>query len=591
MRYWLAPALAILLLPACASRPTSPSGDGESGEGEGESNTQGDGADAGNTGSDSGGHEPHLPVNRDVDILFVIDNSGSMGEEQSNLAKNFSAFIDVLEDPEVNANYRIAVTTSDNGNPWCGTTSPEAGSLVYSSCLNRLADFTNVTGTVDASNIACADICSLDNGALAIGAGSDPWLENVEGVTNIPDGVTTAEAFRCIGPQGIAGCGFESQLESMNKALVRTDTQTDPAFGFVRENAILAIVHVTDEADCSYNNQWASIFEVDGNKVFWHPDSGNSPSSAICWNAGTACTDNGGGGYDCFAADYDVDGNLLDPAAPNTIGDAVLHPVSRYVDRVQGIENDKKELNPGQEVIVALIAGVGSDGQPTYADSPDPVFNKDFGIGAGCAAPVPGSVACTSDADCAGIGIQVCGPGGYCFEEQTAIPPVRLAAFTDAFTENNKFSICSDDYSPALQAIADAIADQLRPACFRDCVEDSDPSTPILDPECVVTERVGTTQTEVSECLRGTDGSYVLDPATQSYAMPDDATVVCFAYLVDTGDQSGSPLDDIDPVCTDDGYNLEFKIARRPGFPAAAGTSLSAECQLSDTPANDCPNL
>ena len=63
-----------------------------------------------------------LSVNKDVDILFVIDNSGSMGEEQGTLAANFASFIEVLERPEVKANYRIGITTTDNGNPWCDGT-------------------------------------------------------------------------------------------------------------------------------------------------------------------------------------------------------------------------------------------------------------------------------------------------------------------------------------------------------------------------------------------------------------------------------------------------------------------------------------
>ena len=73
-----------------------------------------------------------LTVNKDVDILFVIDNSGSMGEEQAILANNFASFIEVLEAEDVEANYRIGITTTDNGNPWCppGVTTPESGKLV-----------------------------------------------------------------------------------------------------------------------------------------------------------------------------------------------------------------------------------------------------------------------------------------------------------------------------------------------------------------------------------------------------------------------------------------------------------------------------
>ncbi|MFI5293357.1 MAG: hypothetical protein ACHQ02_10870, partial [Candidatus Limnocylindrales bacterium] len=45
-----------------------------------------------------------------IDFLFVVDNSGSMGEEQTNLATNFPAFIALIEDSGLD--YRVAVTTT-----------------------------------------------------------------------------------------------------------------------------------------------------------------------------------------------------------------------------------------------------------------------------------------------------------------------------------------------------------------------------------------------------------------------------------------------------------------------------------------------
>ena len=45
-----------------------------------------------------------------MDLLFVIDNSGSMGQEQTNLIANFPAFIAVLEASGLD--YRVAVTTT-----------------------------------------------------------------------------------------------------------------------------------------------------------------------------------------------------------------------------------------------------------------------------------------------------------------------------------------------------------------------------------------------------------------------------------------------------------------------------------------------
>ena len=60
-----------------------------------------------------------IEVNKDVDILFVVDNSGSMGEEQANLSENFGRFVGVLEADDVKANYRLGITTTDDSNYWC----------------------------------------------------------------------------------------------------------------------------------------------------------------------------------------------------------------------------------------------------------------------------------------------------------------------------------------------------------------------------------------------------------------------------------------------------------------------------------------
>ena len=47
--------------------------------------------------------------NSKVDILFVIDNSGSMQEEQAKIAQIFSGFIAQVS----HMNWRIAITTTD----------------------------------------------------------------------------------------------------------------------------------------------------------------------------------------------------------------------------------------------------------------------------------------------------------------------------------------------------------------------------------------------------------------------------------------------------------------------------------------------
>lgn len=148
------------------------------------------------------------------------------------------------------------------------------------------------------------------------------------------------------------------------------------------------------------------------------------------------------------------------------------------------------------------------------------------------------------------------------------------------------FSICSDDYSAALGAIADRIRTQIHPACYTQCVADSDPATPLVEPECTVEEDPPGNDNDVvlQECQRDGSGAYVIDAITNDYAMPSADVNVCYALLVDDENLTPSTADDMSPECIEYNFNLEFKISRRPGFPAAGGTSVSASCTLSEFP-------
>ena len=492
-----------------------------------------------------------LAVNKDVDILFVVDNSGSMGEEQATLAANFASFIDVLERPKVSANYRIGVTTTDNGNPWCQGTGAEAGALQLSSCRSRPQSFVfDGAQPYDATEEACNAVCPEEWTDIEIqpttldGEGEAKprnWIESIEGRTNLPEGLSTVQAFQCIGPQGINGCGFESPLESMWKALRRSTTADDPDFGFMREHAILSVIHVTDEADCSYNTEFESIFLPQGNRVFWSDQDAPSPTSAVCWNAGVACD-----GSDCRAVNLDVDGNEVADDEANAL--AVLRPTSRYTELLQNLEDEKKRISPEQELLVAIIGGVNDDGSVTYQDSlSDPDFQRDFGIGPGCES-----------------------------SSGRAVPPVRLRELADAFKvgeDQNMFSICNSDYSDALEAIAKAIADQVEPTCMPACVGDSDPSTDALDPSCVLLQDIPDGE--------GSSTEVEVPPCEANDAVPDGHDV-CYTAL--TGDERSKD-------CVNAGFNLEFRIERREGAYVAPGTGIRATCELSQNKAVECPEL
>ena len=364
-----------------------------------------------------------------VDILFVVDNSGSMGAAQAKLARAMSSFAARLDNEGVD--YRIAVTTTDVGNPWCSGTTPEVGNFIASSCRSRLTDFVfNGSVVVDVTDEACLDVCVHDSIALTPTTTADdpvaaarPWIERIDGTTNLPKDVTPAEALSCLLPMGINGCGFERPLEAMNRAVMRAVTATEVQYDFFRVDADSLIVLVSDEVDCSHDPDAEEIFLPDGTRVFWSDPDAASPTSALCWNAGVACT--GTSPYDeCHGENYDLPGS---PGAADA--DAVLHPQSRYTDRLSELD----AINGTGRVRFAVIAGVPDDyadgGELVYADDPDPDAQIDWGVAPGC-----------TD------------------REQFGLPPVRMRELAEVYAdpgERNLYSVCSAEYCDDFERIVD----------------------------------------------------------------------------------------------------------------------------------------
>lgn len=402
----------------------------------------GDGADDDYGEDDEGepidtGSEPDVPEpdpNPDdghactdkLDILVVIDNSGSMGEEQSLLTTAFPLLINGLDQAQVD--WRLAVTTTDNGNMWCQGTTPEHGSFVFSSCKDRLDDF--MFGIdVDMRDLACNDLCSLDPQdveALPTTTADDPnpkqrpWLQREGGQLNLPFGVEAAEAVRCLLPQGINGCGFEQPLESMRQALLHMTDPMAPEAGFMRDDASLLVVMVTDELDCSVRPEFEeAVFDHNGDRVFWSDPNDNFPTSAVCWNAGVECTGDPSNYDDCVSANN----NLLGlPSGPQQ---AVVYPVSRYVNALAAIEQSKRALDPSLDVAVLSLVGVETDGTITYVGgNPNDPFVRDFGISPGCTRANP---------------LDPKNP-------IAAVPPVRIREVAEQLSSDPLRSICESGF-------------------------------------------------------------------------------------------------------------------------------------------------
>ncbi|MEM7155306.1 MAG: hypothetical protein AAF799_20830 [Myxococcota bacterium] len=356
-----------------------------------------------------------------VSLLVVLDNSGTMGEEQGTLSFSMRAVPAALD--ALGVNWRMGITTTDNGNPWCQGTGPEGGALRLTSCRSRPAEFVfNGAMDIDAFEI-CEVPCPPEWETIEIepsGIFDDPtpavrpWVESMGGQTNLPEGLFYEDAVECLLPQGINGCGFESPLESMRSAIRRAQTPGDPNYGFLPPGSLLVVLIVTDEVDCSYNPSHETIFLPEGERVFWSDPDAAAPTSAVCWNAGVACD-----GADCRPENFDPSGGVVDPATAEN--DAVLYPLTRYSNELAALD----------DAVMVTINGIQPGGTVQYEPGTDQDFLRNFGIGAGC----------TSSA----------GP---------AVPPVRirqLAATVNGDVASNQVSICQAEYDDAVEAIVAAV--------------------------------------------------------------------------------------------------------------------------------------
>lgn len=154
---------------------------------------------------------------RTVDVLFVVDNSGSMGEEQQSLRDNFAGFIQGAN--QFRNDYQLGITTTDlqdpnhqgrlQGNPRIMRRNP-----------NVEAQFEN---TVEVGVNGAGEELGLEAAYKAL---SDPLIFDT--------GVACQNDGQCVMPDRCV----EGRCGGFNR-------------GFLRDNAALEVVFVSDEEDYS----------------------------------------------------------------------------------------------------------------------------------------------------------------------------------------------------------------------------------------------------------------------------------------------------------------------------------------------------
>jgi hypothetical protein len=332
-----------------------------------------------------------LSLDTDVDILFVIDNSNSMGQEQQNLARNFPKFIDALRTTQLGPD---GSGRPCNENDTSGCKIPNVNIGVVSTDL----------GAGNYGLPSC-EVAGGDGGKLLAKpriAGctppSRPFIRYDKGETNIKSATEdpiqrVKEAFSCIAEIGTGGCGFEHTLESARRAL---DPKLALNPGFIRPEALLAIVFITDEDDCSA--QKPQLFDSGQTNL---TDPLGPLTSFRCFEFGLQCEVN--------------DRTRTGPRAGCRPAYDWLYKVEDYISFFKG-------LKPEGRVIVSAISGP-TDRVEVGRSGNDPTLMP----------------SCQT-------------ANGH------AVPALRLKAVVDAFGKRGSFStICTDDFGPALRGVAERI--------------------------------------------------------------------------------------------------------------------------------------
>jgi hypothetical protein len=165
-----------------------------------------------------------------TDILFVIDDSGSMTEEQSNLSTNLGAFIDRLASLPIQDDFQIGVTTTDVDN-FDGSTQFSPGHPYPRGAIVAVQPGQPGTFVYDPAAFPST------NG----------WGGNRILAKGSP---TLVQDFKANVLVGTAGSGKEQPFRAVRMAL--TDRILDGTnAGFLRPGAALAVIIVSDEDDCS----------------------------------------------------------------------------------------------------------------------------------------------------------------------------------------------------------------------------------------------------------------------------------------------------------------------------------------------------
>jgi hypothetical protein len=398
-----------------------------------------------------------------VDVLFLVDNSSSMDPMQLELRQRFGDFFKVFQDLATSGTYadmHIGVVTSDYG----------AGDTAAGGCTASPGGQRGILQTMPSpSAVNPPTGCQPPSGAAYIA-----YKFGASGATtNLPNGNDTAalvNEFTCMASVGAKGCGFEHQLEAVYAALRNT---TENA-GFLRDDALLTVVFVTNEDDGS---------AAPGAKFYEQAADPAKYGQFTTYRQTRFAVECGG-----TPIPYGMpSGPLMGCAAmanPTMEVDAA-YDVSRYTNfftqrKAQGGVKDDPE-----DVIL-----VGIDGP----ESPVQTVLVDPGQGVAPYRECPAPMLATNCIEALQHSCENSVQLGF-----FADPAVRLNTVINSAKHHQVSSICGDDvtrtpnYTSAMQQLGQLISSQIGPACLNSPVVNRGDGTPDCVVEDVTANPDGTT--------------------------------------------------------------------------------------------------
>jgi len=360
-----------------------------------------------------------------LDLLFVVDNSASMAAEQNALATSFPVMLDAITKAAgTQPDLHVGVISTNVG----------AGPYNLQQCTPPGDDGHLLVGPPGAA--ACA---GLDAGARFLSDVAGAGGARVRNYTGSLDTV-----FGCMAQLGTTGCGLEQPLASLRRALDPSNTSNA---GFVRDDARLAIVIVSDEDDCSVKN--TAMFDP-------------APTAAAKGAINFRCTE--------YGVTCDGDPDLLTFGArsncrPNEAS-TYMEGVQAFVTALRTIKKD-----PGQ----IFVAGLLGPATPFEIDA-----DADGSSG-------PDKTAAELQPSCTS-------------STGSAVPAVRTRALLDAFPGQSASASICDPLTDQFSALGTAIAAPLAHACVGVTLFDNDDAAPGLQASCTVTANPSGTVATLPQC-------------------------------------------------------------------------------------------